>query len=168
MRGKADINSGKVKVYTRSIPGEKDEPVNRFAAEAGQQERHCPTFALYETAEEDFFHVSEIREGQRPDPNPLTKDSKVRTKPIPGTRAHVFERRIDMLSWQDDILWPLRQLIARPEKPRLPPYPTPSQNVRFSATCPTHPQPPIKKAPSEKGSLVGIFSKGKSNGDPRR
>ena len=79
----------------------------RFAAEAGQQERHCPTFALYETAEGDFFYVSETREGQRPDPNPLTKDSKVRTKPIPGTRVHVFERRIDMLSWLDDILRPL-------------------------------------------------------------
>ena len=84
----------------------------RFAAVPGQQERHCPTFALYETKEGEFFYVSESRTGGKRDDKPLTKDSIVRTEPIPGTHANVFADGKQAVQWLNDTLAPLKTAIG--------------------------------------------------------
>ncbi len=71
----------------------------RFATATGQQERHCSTASLYETAKGEFFYVSEtrrVKEGGH-------------TESIPGTNADVFSSPDEVTQWLDETLMPLRR-----------------------------------------------------------
>ncbi len=50
-----------------------------FATEDGQQERHCPTIALYQTEQGEYFAVAEARHS-----------SFGRSIPIPGATAEII------------------------------------------------------------------------------
>lgn len=71
----------------------------RFAAATGQQERHCSTVSLYETAKGEFFYVSETRKAK----------GSGHTEPITSDNAHVFSSSDEAAQWLAQTLRPLRR-----------------------------------------------------------